>query len=379
VRRRVLTRGITPELLQRWEQQSERHRALLNALGVHQDTVTTDLVLRPVPTKSPGHLARELSDRTDELLQVFTLIAGERRFGLAMTFAKTPTARTAPLVIYVEIHSRLVAWWLTYAWRSWQLADAAASLADADQTVPAATCARALFETAAAFWADAHRLADIWAEAKANGTPSFEQESLATRQRFVTEINEVQFGGKFSDRVPETQAVFGKHPRRNVVGAIAKLAKAYPGDVQDDYEWLCNTAHPSLGTALVFSGPPLLHATGMQLQRWFAGVPLVIESPAHFDDRQFVERSIPSATARATVAALDVLTTTLDASLQMIDDIGLTTGAPAFADFPYWRSLAPAERNAPCVCRSGRKTKQCHHAWSDPAPAIPETFGSCTG
>ena len=130
---------------------------------------------------------------------------------------------------------------------------------------------------------------------------------------------------------------------------------------------------------LVFSGPPLLHATGMQLQRSFAGVPLVIESPGHFDDRQFVERSIPSATARATMAALDVLTTTLDASLQMIDDIGLTTGAPAFADFPYWRSLAPAERNAPCVCRSGRKTKQCHHAWSDPAPVIPETFGSCTG
>jgi hypothetical protein len=135
-----------------------------------------------------------------------------------MTVAKSTTPRTAPLVIYVEIHSRLVAWWLTYAWRSRQLSESAATLADADLTVAAATCARALLETAAASWTDARRLANVWAPGQSRGPPSYDQQSLGARARFITELNELRFRGKFSDRAPT--------PKRCSAGSRAATSSA---------------------------------------------------------------------------------------------------------------------------------------------------------
>ena len=364
--------------LSRWDAADVAYEALLGELGVDERTVTTDIVLAPRQIESEAAFVRDLNRHlhtSKDLLQFFVLSGGDRptQYGLALTLGRSPVWDKDPVTLDVEIHSRLIAWWLTYAWRSRQLAAAAATLADGEQSVPAATCARSLLETAAAFWVDAQKFAAIWKEAKAAGRPSLSHESLGFRSRFIDLLNEVQFGAKFSEHVPETQAVFGRHHRSNVLSAIQKLAKRHPGSVQDDYEWLCNTAHPSLGTALVFSGPPLVHDSRTHLQRWFAGVPLEIDGPG-FDDALFIERSIPSATARATVVALEVVTATLDAVLHVLDDIALTTQAPTYADFSYWRALKAGERNALCACRSGRKTKQCGHHWSDPAPTVPTTF-----
>src|SRR5271165_2366138 len=62
------------------------------------------------------------------------------------------------LALYVEVHSRLVSWWLTNAWRSEQASRAVWEFGDREQIVPAAACARSLLETAAAFWADSRKL-----------------------------------------------------------------------------------------------------------------------------------------------------------------------------------------------------------------------------
>jgi hypothetical protein len=50
----------------------------------------------------------------------------------------------APLALFIEVHSRLISWWLINAWRSQQLANATRHLADYTQLIPAAACARSL-------------------------------------------------------------------------------------------------------------------------------------------------------------------------------------------------------------------------------------------
>jgi hypothetical protein len=70
------------------------------------------------------------------------------------------------LSLYVEVHSRLVSWLLTNAWRSDQLARATWQLADSQQIVSAAACARSLLETAASFWVESKKLGELWRSVK---------------------------------------------------------------------------------------------------------------------------------------------------------------------------------------------------------------------
>lgn len=360
--RSTLERGISASLLANWRATAATFEALLCGLGVDEETQTTEILLRQVPIENPEQFATDLAAQTagyGEYWLCFTLTDGTAR---ALPIARPLPRASASLGLYVEIHTRLIAWWLTYAWRATQLQLAACASASADQAIPAATCARALLETAAAFWVDARKLANIWSAAKAAGKPTLDAPTIAVRQRFIDHLNEVQFGAKFSDKAPEAAEVFGRQPRGNVLTAIEKLAKQYTGDLHTDYQWLCNTAHPSIGTALVFSAPPLGHETGTHLQRWFAGVPLTARwlHDDGFDEEKFRDRSVPAATARACIAALEVLTLTLDTALRLIDDIGLTTGAPGLAEFTYWRALTPGARNEPCRCRSGGEDQELH-------------------
>lgn len=299
VRRATLERGVNPSQLARWRGSESAFEDLLASVGVDEDTQTTELLLRQVPIASDQEFAANLAAQTaasGEHWLYFTLTDGASRAGLALPVAKAIGPRSAPLGLYVEIHSRMAAWWLTYAWRSTQLVRAASTLASAEHIIPAACCARALFETAAAFWIDARKVAEIWQDAKAAGVPSLEKETVAIRQRFIGYLNEVQFGAKFTDKAPAAAEVFGRQPRGNVLTAIDKLARNHPADVHNDYQWLCNTVHPSIGTALVFSAPPLMHDMGTHVQRWFAGVPLMIDMSTGqdaFDQSKFIERSIP--------------------------------------------------------------------------------------
>jgi hypothetical protein len=363
--------------LEQWLTADAAYEELLVARGLDEHSTTTELVLAAMPIETDQQFVAEIKAETlisQQQWVYYTLHGETHRYGIAFPIAGSVSPRTLPTALYVEIHSRLVAWWLTYAWRSRQLARAAADLSDAAQIVPAACCARALLETAAAFWVDARRIADIWRTAKADGAPTLEKKSLRVRLQFIERLNEAQFGGKFDDKVPELAEAFGRRPRANVLGAVEKLDKASSGHLYADYQWLCNTAHPSLGTALVFSAAPLTHLTRTHGLRILAESPIWIDFEPGFDDVAYVTESIPSAVARCAVAALEVLTEVLDAALRVIDDIGLTTDAPAMADFDYWRPLRPTGRNTLCACGSGEKTKHCIHEWRGTSPTVPERF-----
>lgn len=368
-------RSVPAEMLVSW-QQCERDLAELLSSVDATEAHTTELWMHPVPISSPAQFAADLERaRSPGHAWAFMTTVDDdtsQRYGLATTLSRSLPEADVLLAGYIEVHSRLVAWWLSTAWRADQLARGTADAADKHQTIVAAACCRPLVETAAAFWSEAQRLTALWDDAKQIGRPSLGHNDGAARTRALAHaLVDIQLGAKFTDKAPDTKAVFGKVSRTNVLTHIGKLTAVVPSDLQTDYEWLCNTVHPSLGNAFAFSAPPFVHDTGTHALRFYAAEPIMTRSA---DGTESAERTVEHAIGRSAIVALDVLTGCLDDALHVIDDIALTTGAPLFADFPYWRQLDRPARNADCPCRSGLKAKRCIHDWGRPSPLIRRQF-----
>jgi hypothetical protein len=216
---------------------------------------------------------------------------------------------------------------------------------------------------------DARKLRSAWENIKRGGPPLTDQNAFSKREQMMAALNEVLLGSKFDDRAPDEKVLWGRVQRSNVLGQVDKLAKATGEQFQVDYQWLCNTVHPSLGNTLAFSAPPMVHKTRTHMIMALAGRPVHVQGA---NGTVEAERTVQMATAQAVTTALRVLTSTLDAALRVVDDVGLTTGAPALSRDSYWRNLRSPERNDPCPCRSGRKGKRCRHVWGDLAPSIPD-------
>ena len=373
---------VHPTIRDAWSEAETTLAALLDDVGATEEAHSAAVWLHWVPIEDPrspgGDWLRKRVGNDEQswaLLETKSRAGDGRRLGLALRIARE-SAEARFAFPFVEIHSRLIAWWLCYAWRARQLSSALAVLSDGDQTIAAAACSRALVETAAALWVDARKLESIWALTKAGGPPESDTDALVRRESLVAWLDEVQFGAKFDDRASEAKAIFGKVSRTNVLGPVEKLAKTTDGDLQTDYQWLCNTVHPSIGTTFAFSAPPLVDQTGTHSLIYFSGVPIEIRSESGVIE---AERTVQTAIGLASMTALRVLAVVLDDALRIVDDVGLTSGAPALADFHYWRALRPAERNQECPCRSGKKAKRCHHGWRMPAPRITESFTELRG
>jgi hypothetical protein len=357
--------------LDAWRTAQAELFAMLDALGATEDAYTVTVRLRGQPIQSEQQFSRWLLGRvgTENWDIVTTSPINGQRYAYAMPVAER---RQKPLAfLFVEIHTVLLAWWLTTVWRARQLTAAGLGLAHGDQAIAAAACVRPLVETAAAFWVDARKVADAWAEIKKTGDPASSPEALARRQRMVSLLTELTWGAKFDERAPRLKETFGRVSRSNVLGQVEKLGKAVGDELQEDYQWLCSTVHPSLGNTFAFSAPSLVHDTHTHMQTWFCGVPIHIAGPS---GESSAERTVQVATARGAVMALTTLRVTLDAALRVIDDVGLTTRAPEVSAQGYWRNLERGERNDSCPCRSGRKAKRCIHEWGVKGPDVPKGF-----
>jgi hypothetical protein len=227
-------------------------------------------------------------------------------------------------------------------------------------------------ETAAATWVDAQRLALAWDEMKRGGAPSKSFDSFYAKRRGLhLLLHELHHGAKFDDRAPEEKATWGKTSRSNVLGQIERLGKAGCVHLQSDYQWLCNTVHPSIGNKIAYTSPPLRHDTGTHAIQYYCGRPIHIQEG---DGSVVADQTVGIATARGVTVAMRALRHTLDAALRVIDDLGLTSGAPALAREKCWRKIPTPRQDDACPCRSGRKVRDCRHAWGEPAPAIPPRF-----
>jgi hypothetical protein len=106
------------------------------------------------------------------------------------------------------------------------------------------------------------------------------------------------------------------------------------------------------------------------------GFQLVAPFPTHLPSSGQIhaETTIDAAVARSAALAVTVLVEALDVTLQIVDDVALTTGAPTMARFDYRRMVSQKSRSAPCPCRSGQKAKNCPHRWADEPPQVAERF-----
>jgi hypothetical protein len=266
-------------------------------------------------------------------------------------------SRTAVPALFIEVHSKLVVWWLVNAWRSKQLADATWQLADSIQIIPAAACARSLLETAAAVWIETRKLREIWSKVKtdhASNGPNVSHWLLMT-----SEINKMLWAAKFDNKAPRPEKMLLSTQRPNVLTQIEKLARSTDCPVQEDYQWLCNAVHPSIGGMLAFSAPLMGHDTKTSAFQYVCETPGVLKqiegggvgivdawkkkdlskkpNDPHASESESRENTIQEAIVRAATLAVDVLEKTLDGALKLVDDIGLTSRAPAMASFDYWR------------------------------------------
>lgn len=361
------------ELREKWRRGGTQLLAFLDEIGATHEAHTVTIRLVPIPIVSPRMFAEvlnaEVKDDGEWAFVTTSADSSGQRHGYAMPVAGLQP-NDAFAFPFVEIHTVLVAWWLTAAWRARQLTRVALAHADSGDDIAAAACVRSLVETAAAFWDDGRKVVTAWTNIKGAGRPSSDPDAFKRRLEMMKVLNEITWGGKFDERAPELKRLWGRVERSNVLGHVEKLAKATVGDLQADYQWLCNTVHPSIGNTFAFSAPPFMHETGTHFITWFAGRPMQVER----DGNVHAETTVQTATARAADLANRILRITLDSALRTIDDIGLTTGAPSVAREPYWRNVTAASSNLLCPCRSGRKVKRCRHEWGDSAPSYPSEF-----
>ena len=393
----------------RWKQAEGRLSKFLASVGLARGEHSQSLYIFPATPLDPIRYLRDIETHLEDTEQWAELIGSRDPDNTPMVLA-FPVSRkvrlkgspdalgNAVLALYVEVHSRLVGWWLINAWRSRQLAEATWHLADALQTIPAATCARSLVETAASVFVETKNLQHLWSEIKidcaANGP------DVSHWHRLTLEIYKMVWGNKFDNRVPDLQKIYGALTRSNILTQIEKLARATDDPLQIDYQWLCNAVHPSIGGMLSFAAPMMGHESKAYAFQWVCDTPtsfrpiriggnehhLLADAAAFLASKdadtaatpysgpEVRERTIQDAIARVATLAVDVLEKTLDGALRIIDDVGLTTKAPATASFRYWRNLTKGHGNASCPCRSGRKARSCPHRWTEPSPTIVEGF-----
>jgi hypothetical protein len=359
------------ETRRKWHLAQTGMQQFLTDVGAPENDATTALYIFPIATTDVERTTSELAAATakEGRWTFFTTTMDNKGGRKVLAFpTKGVTPQNIGAAPFIEVHSRLAGWWLVNAWRGQQLADATWKLGNTFAIIPSAACARALLETAAAFWYDARRLHGLWQGVKDEAATT--GPTLEHWHSLVIWLNQTMWGGKFDGRVPDLAESWGGIERVNVLTQVERLGRATTPLVQHDYQWLCNAVHPSVGGTLAFSSPFVLHDTKTHAFNWFAPFPMHLEQSGTVSSVDTVHAAL----ARTAIIAVDVLMRTLDDVLRLIDDIGLTTGAPARATFAYWRRVVSTGRNQPCPCRSGRKVKECLHRWQDAAPTVVERF-----
>lgn len=368
-------RGVSARTADAWRAAEHDFDLYLDSTGIRDDTVTWSTeVLQLSYDDRDAAVAKLMHDtKNDGLWSYMTARVGDgpRGFLLAMPIRDGGPPRPEAIP-FVELHSKAVAWWLTCIWRIRQLSKAAGTLADQDLTIPAAATVRSLVETVAAFDYDGRRIRDAWSAMKEAGASPFETGALDRHREVTLLFLELIYGSKFTDAAPEMKEAWtDRVSRRNVLTQLAKYARRVEGvDVATDYEWLCNVVHPSIGTTYVYSSEPFMHATKTHMDRLWTERPTMVIGRQGATDPGHVETTVARSATTALANAVKVARSTL----RVVDDIALTTDAPSLYRRPQFRGIHPAQRNEPCPCGSGLKSKRCPHLWGQPAPDLPERF-----
>ncbi len=361
----------------RWRVAENELTRMLDELDAGKGSRSVELVMLPIETADANRTVDEICHATREegpwSYLVTTTPDADRKTVWAMPSTGGPP-QNALVLLYADLHTRMTSWLLAYGWRASQLAVASGHLADGKQTLPTAALVRPLVETSAAFFCDARKLADVWAEVKATGQPGPGNPGTVGRARLMEVLDEITWGAKFDAAGIPDDGLRRLPSRTNVLTQIKHLSRATDERLRPDYQWLCNTVHPSVGTTMMYAAPAMRHvATHSHYTRTWSDSAVGIYN---FRTGEFTrDESVEYATANAAIIALESFSVTWDAAVRVVDDFALTIRCGELIKDDYWRKIVATKRNEPCPCRSGLKAKKCPHDWDASPPAFPSDLG----
>ena len=350
---------------QRTEALAQLSGRVANLQAMTVDESTVDVVLVPLE----GHAAKRwemlgLQRRED---WVFVASADGTTI-LAMDEPSEEGMRDqAAAVIYPELHTRLVSWWLVHAWRGVDLLEDTLDNLRRWRITSGAVTGRAVVEEAGSLVDEAAKLAEASKVSKAIPADKFKRPA-AVRSELEPILLHAGFGSRLKISHKQLQAT-------SVLTLVNKLAKmTHDERFTDWYDWLSDAAHPAVGARIAFASPPIAHDTGAVMTRWHARAPLTLEGGGK---REPLEPTIALTVADALIATGTVITDVLEDSLAVVDDMGLTTAAATLTRRVYWRNFSPVRGNRPSSCGRGRASV-CRHYWGQSAPVvtIPTTGGT---
>lgn len=266
-------------------------------------------------------------------------------------------ARTdlAGAVVYPEMHSRLVAWWLVHVWRVLDLLEVTVRDLQAWRISTAAVSARALLEETGCLLYELRRIDAAWSGVKGTATgmqPS--DRASAVRAELGPVLTRAAFGSRMEIGAEALVAT-------SVLTYIQKLAKAVGRpEVNSWYDWLSDAAHPAAGARFALASQPVVHDSGALMLQFLARRPIPVGSdPANLEGTDF---TIAHRSADAAQLCGTLVRELLEHALWLVDDFGLTTSAAALTRRTYWRNFQPTKGFQLCPCGRG-KTKHCEHHW----------------
>ncbi|MFG1921829.1 hypothetical protein [Cryptosporangium sp. NPDC048952] len=274
-------------------------------------------------------------------------------------FADAAHSDYAAAVIYPELHTRLVSWWLTHAWRVLDLATCAVDAVWQWRLPSAAVASRAVLEETGSLLRESQKFGVAWAEAK-KLEPDALQRPASVRRLFTDELIQAGFGTRLDGSSEKIRAT-------NVLTLVDKLGKTLEEPrIREWYDWLSDSSHPAFGARVLYSTLPISHASRAVTVRYYSRSPMVKvgrdgNSSLHVE----VVEHIADTILLCGLTAVALLTQ----SLAVVDDFGLTTGAARFTERRYWRNFIPVRGNRKCPCGAG-SWSMCGHRWGLPAPSV---------
>jgi hypothetical protein len=255
------------------------------------------------------------------------------------------TREQLSIAVYLQpLHSQLCAIAVQVLWKSDQLIRTLCSALNAGDLIVAATMARSLMESTAAFGCETEAIGALWRERKRK--PAHDIESLVDFDEAVSAvIGQIMFGTRLQkNEQPETGI-----QRTNIVTFIKKAEKLseYSGLFRL-YEILCDTVHPSIGANRCF---------------W-------TREPASTDEGVFefngsrrapgILGDLPYAIGKGAIWSLQWLGHMWVLFERTRNDLFLTGSIYALPR-QYYGGVAPSDSTGYCSCGSGIKKDECYH------------------
>lgn len=257
---------------------------------------------------------------------------------------------------FFDLHSVLAGQCLMKTWRASQLVEGLRWACENWNVTMAAASARALVETASAWFIESAEILELWKSVKEKKVTELADIADA-RNVLYKSITQMTVG----TRLESVIKVNKNFQRTNILTLIKKAAKQLDRqDIWEKYEALCDSVHPSWGSSECFwqevGVNEELGQMRVLLNKYCAGELGNPSSPPIKPGSGLGITILESSSW-----ACDRLSTDLSKFHQMCADICLTCRIYELPDLDYWNVIRPTNLYDSCACGSAKKTRFCNH------------------